>query len=233
MADLIEKTGVVSADAFLRVAREGERFRDQYFLLNDLPSNASLEGYLFPDTYRVAKDASAEQIVTAMLDRFAEQYGSIEREVRVSNATVHQIVTMASIVQREAALTSEMPTISAVFWNRLKPENAPNFSGGQLGADPTVQYALGYSAAEGTWWRKTITGTDLQIDSPYNTRRYAGLPPGPIATPGIDALRATAQPDEAAPYLFFVASCAKDGSHKFATTIDEFSIYEAEFLACQ
>ncbi|NNJ10405.1 endolytic transglycosylase MltG [Chloroflexales bacterium ZM16-3] len=233
IAAIVEKTGVVSADAFLRVARDGEHFRDQYFLLSSLPRGASLEGYLFPDTYRVAKDMTAEEIVTAMLDRFVEQYGEIERDVRVPNVTVHQIVTMAAIVQREAALVSEMPTISAVFWNRLKPENVSIVSGGQLGADPTVQYALGYSAAEGTWWRKTITAADLQIDSPYNTRLYAGLPPGPISAPGLDALRAAAQPDQTSPYLFFVVSCARDGSHKFASTLEEFQIYEAEYLACQ
>jgi UPF0755 protein len=125
-----------------------------------------------------------------------------------------------------------MPLISATFWNRLKPENAPVVIG-QLGADPTVQYALGYSAAENTWWRKTITVEDLQVDSPYNTRARPGLPPGPIAAPGLDALRAAAQPDPGAPYLFFVASCAKDGSHKFASSADEFQGYEAEYLACQ
>jgi UPF0755 protein len=233
MAAIVEKTGVASADAFLRAARDGESFRDKYFLLSGLPKGASLEGYLFPDTYRVAKDASAEEIVTIMLDRFAEQYATIERDVRVPNASVHEILTMASIVQREAALPSEMPTISAVFWNRLKPENASIVSGGQLGADPTVQYALGYSAAESSWWRKALTVDDLQIDSPYNTRRYPGMPPGPIAAPGLDALRAAAQPDPTAPYLFFVASCVKDGSHKFATTIDEFQLYASEYLACQ
>jgi len=233
IAAIVEKTGVVSADAFLRVARDGERFREQYFLLSSLPRGASLEGYLFPDTYRVAKDASAEEIIASMLDRFAEQYGSIERDIRVPDVTVHQIVTMASIVQREAALSEEMPTISAVFWNRLKSENASIVSGGQLGADPTVQYALGYSAAESSWWRKTITAIDLQIDSPYNTRRYAGLPPGPIAAPGLDALRAAAQPDEGARYLFFVASCARDGSHKFASSMEQFQTYEAEYQACQ
>jgi UPF0755 protein len=233
IAAIVGRTGVVSADAFLRITRDGSSFRSQYFLLNDLPNGASLEGYLFPDTYRIAKDASAEQIVATMLDRFVEQYGTIERDIRVPNTSVHQIVTMASIIQREAALSSEMPVISSVFWNRLKPENAPNFGGGQLGADPTVQYALGYSAAEGTWWRKNISNADLLVDSPYNTRLYPGLPPGPIATPGLAALRAAAQPDESGGYLFFVASCAKDGSHKFASTIEEFQTYEAEYLACQ
>jgi UPF0755 protein len=233
VAALIEAAGLVSAEAFLSVARDGERFRDAYFLLGSLPLGASLEGYLFPDTYRFAPTASADEIVRVLLSRFAEQYGAIERDVRVANVNVHQIVTMASIVQREAAVVAEMPTISAVFWNRLKPENAPDFGGGQLGADPTVQYALGYSALEDSWWRRELTFTDLQVDSPYNTRIRPGLPPGPIANPGLDALRAAAQPDETAPYLFFVADCAKDGSHNFAVTLAEHQQYEAEWLACQ
>lgn len=233
IAAIIERAGLGDTEAFLQVARNGDTFRNDYFLLNSLPNGASLEGYLFPDTYRFAPDATPEEIIRILLNRFAEQYAAIERDVRVPNATVHQIVTMASIVQREAVLLDETPLISAVFWNRLKPENAPNFGGGQLGADPTVQYALGYSVIEGTWWRKQITGTDLQIDSPYNTRLKPGLPPGPIASPGLDALRAAARPDETAPYLFFVADCAKDGSHNFAVSLEEFQQFEAEWLACQ
>lgn len=233
IAAAVEEAGLTSADDFLAAARDGAAFRDDYFLLSSLPDGASLEGYLFPDTYRFAPNATADTVVRTMLDRFAEQYAAIERDVRVPDASVHQIVTMASIVQREAALLDEMPLISAVFWNRLKPENAPNFLGGQLGADPTVQYALGYDSAEATWWQKDLTFDEIAVDSPYNTRRYPGLPPGPIASPGLDAMRAAAQPDESAPYLFFVASCAKDGSHNFAVTAEEFSGYEQEWLACQ
>ncbi len=233
VAAIIESAGLVSAEAFLSVARDGDPFRDAYFLLGSLPPGASLEGYLFPDTYRIAPSAGAEEIVGLLISRFAEQYATIERDVRVADVNVHQIVTMASIVQREAADIAEMPTIGAVFWNRLKPENAPNFGGGQLGADPTVQYALGYSALEDSWWRRELTFTDLQVDSPYNTRIQPGLPPGPIANPGLAALRAAAQPDETAPYLFFVADCAKDGSHNFAVTLQEHQQFEAEWLACQ
>ena len=233
IAAAVEEAGLTSADDFLAAARDGAAFRDAYFLLSSLPDGASLEGYLFPDTYRFAPNATADTIVRTMLDRFAEQYAAIERDVRVPDATVHQIVTMASIVQREAAQLDEMPLISAVFWNRLKPENAPNFLGGQLGADPTVQYALGYDSAEGTWWQKQLTVDELAVDSPYNTRRYPGLPPGPIASPGLDALRAAAQPDESAPFLFFVADCARDGSHNFAASLEEFQRYEQEWLACQ
>lgn len=233
VAAIMEGAGVVSADAFLAAARDGEAYRNDYFLLGSLPEGATLEGYLFPDTYRFAQRAEADEVVRAMLDRFAEQYATIERGVRVPGATVHDLVTMASIVQREAALVSEMSQIAGVFWNRLKPENAPSFGGGLLGADATVQYALGYSTQESSWWRKNLTATDLQSASPYNTRLTPGLPPGPIASPGLAALTAAAQPDDTSGYLFFVASCARDGSHKFATTLEEHSQYEAEWLACQ
>jgi UPF0755 protein len=233
IAAVLEASGVVSADAFLAVATDADRFRDEFFLLGSLPEGATLEGYLFPDTYRFAQQADADEVVRTMLQRFADQYATIERGVRVPGATVHDLVTMASIVQREAALTSEMPQIAGVFWNRLKPENAPTFGGGLLGADATVQYSLGYSTQESSWWRRQLTQSDLATDSPYNTRSNPGLPPGPIAAPGIDALTAAAQPDDASGYTFFVADCAKDGSHNFATTIEEFQQYEAEWLACQ
>lgn len=233
MAALLEGAGVVSADAFLAAARDGDGYRNDFFLLGSLPEGASLEGYLFPDTYRFPRRAEADEVIRPMLERFAEQYATIERGVRVPGATVHDLVTMASIVQRESALQSEMARIAGVFWNRLKPENAPSFGGGLLGADATVQYALGYSTQEGTWWRKNLTQSDLQTASPFNTRATPGLPPGPIAAPGITALTAAAQPDDTGGYLFFVADCARDGSHNFATTIEEHSRFEAEWLACQ
>ena len=233
MAALLEQASIVSADAFLAAALNGQRFRNDYFLLATLPDGASLEGYLFPDTYRFPQQAEADQVVRIMLDRFTEQYGTIERSVQVPGINVHQVVTMASIVQRETALVAEMPKIAGVFWNRLKPTNAAIVSGGTLGADATVQYAVGYSEAEATWWRKDLTQADLQIDSPYNTRVRPGLPPGPIAAPGLAALTAAAKPDATGNYLFFVVDCARDGSHNFATTYQEFQQYEAVWLACQ
>lgn len=235
IAALVEAADLDFIDeaTFLATVRRGSAFKDNYFLLNSLPADASLEGYLFPDTYRIAATASVTEVVDLMLKRFDEQYGTIEKDVRVPDVTVHEIVTMASIVQREAALASEMPLIAAVFWNRLNPDNFDEGGGGKLQADPTVQYALGYSQAEETWWRKDLTLADLQVTSPYNTRQNVGLPPGPITSPGIDALRAAAQPDESADYLYFVASCAKDGTHNFAATFAEFQEYEAQFQECQ
>jgi UPF0755 protein len=227
----------VTQDGFLEAVRDGAAFKANHFHLGSLPEGASLEGYLFPDTYRFATTATITDVVETMLGRFDEQYATFETEVHVPNADVHQIVTMASIVQREATDPAEMPKVAAVFWNRLAPENLGQFGGGRLGSDPTVQYVLGQS---GNWWPKLDTLTADEINNagantprfPYNTRSNGGLPPGPISSPGLAALRAAAQPDEAAQYLYFVASCDQPGSHKFAQTFEEFQQYEAEYLAC-
>jgi UPF0755 protein len=222
----------VTEQDFMRVARDGAAFQENHFLLSSLPAGASLEGYLFPDTYRFAVTATVEEVVETMLSRFDEQYASFETEVTVSGADVHDIVTMASIVQREAAGDDEMAKIAAVFWNRLKPEYLAETGGGKLQADPTVQYVLGQ---RGNWWPKldTLTAEEINgIASPYNTRANPGLPPGPISNPGLSALRAAARPDASAPYLYFVASCANPGAHNFAATFEEFQRFEQEYLAC-
>ena len=227
----------VTESGFLALARNGAAFKNTHFRLSSLPAGASLEGYLFPDTYRLASTATVTDVIETMLGRFDEQYQTFETAVRVPETDVHKIVTMASLVQREATEKSEMPLIAAVFWNRLKPENQGEFGGGKLGSDPTVQYLLGQ---KGNWWPKIDTMAADEINNvgantpgfSYNTRANGGLPPGPISTPGLDALRAAAQPDESANYLYFVASCEKPGTHKFATTFDEFNRYEQEYLAC-
>jgi len=227
----------VTEEGLLAAARNGAAFKPNHFHLGSLPDNASLEGYLFPDTYRITATATVTDVVETLLKRFDEQYATFETQVRVPDANVHTIVTLASIVQREAADTSEMPKIAAVFWNRLKPENAPQFGGGRLGSDPTVQYVLGQ---KGNWWPKLDTLTSDEIGNvgantsryPYNTRANGGLPPGPISSPGLDALRAAAQPDQSANYLFFVASCDKPGTHQFATSFEEFQQYEQQYLSC-
>lgn len=227
----------VTAETFLSAARNGDAFKGQYFLLNSLPPGASLDGYLFPDTYRFAATATVTDVIQTMLDRFVEQYGTIEKGVQVPGVDVHKIVTMASIVQREATRPDEMPRIAAVFWNRLKPEYAAETGGGKLQADPTVQYILG---KPGEWWPKLDTLSVEEIENTgastvqyaYNTRVNPGLPPGPISNPGLDALRAAAQPDVSAPYLYFVASCTDKGAHNFATNIDEFQTFEQQYLNC-
>jgi UPF0755 protein len=122
-------------------------------------------------------------------------------------------VILASIVSREAIVEDEMPLIASVFYNRLN-------GGEKLETDPTVQYALGYNEAQGTWWTNPLSAADLLFDSPYNTYLYPGLPPGPISNPGLAALRAVAFPAQT-PYKYFRAACDGSGRHLFAETFEE------------
>lgn len=234
VAAVVGNAGILKVDEqqALDAFRNADRFREGHVYLNSIPAGASLEGYLFPDTYRVNETATITDVVELLLGHFDEQYATIEREVQVPGASVHQIVTMASIIQREAARQDEMALISAVFWNRLKPENAGETGGGKLQSDPTVQYILGTTA---DWWPKLDNLTIDQINAvpgPYNTRVQNGLPPGPISAPGLNALRAAARPDATANYLYFVAACGEPGKHNFAATYDQFSKFEQEYLTC-
>lgn len=166
---------------------------------------ATLEGYLFPDTYVFSPGTTAHQAVDEMVKRF-ERAWKPEYDARATalGHSKHEIVTMASIVEKEAKLPEERPVIAAVYYNRLR-------DGMPLQADPTVQYSLGHHV-ERVFYR------DLEVQSPYNTYQHPGLPPGPIASPGGASLRAALEPANV-PYLYFVA--AHDGHHEFSKTIVE------------
>jgi UPF0755 protein len=183
-----------------------------YTFTSDLPDPPSLEGYLFPDTYHLSEDMTATDLVKAMLDNFEDQ---VDAELRAqfsqNGFNLHQAVTLASIIEREAVIAEEGPVIASVFLNRLA-------LGMKLEADPTVQYAIG-SEGEG-WWKTSLTIDDLIVQSLYNTYLYEGLPPGPIANPGLSALRAVAFPAETT-YLYFRAMCDGSGRHAFAVTFEE------------
>ncbi len=179
----------------------------------EIPASSTLEGFLFPDTYLIDPDSSAQDFVFTMLANFEKR---LDPEIRQGFAnqgqTIFEGVTLASIVEREAVLPEERTRIAAVFHNRLK-------LGMPLEADPTVQFALG-AQADGNWWKPALTYDDLEIDSPYNTYRYAGLPLGPIANPGLDSLRAVAFPDQTNE-LYFRTLCDGSGGHAFAVTFEE------------
>ncbi len=165
----------------------------------------SLEGYLFPDTYQFVRGMTAEEMLTRMVQRLRAKTGAdITARAAARGLTVHQLLTLASIIEREAVERDEMRTISAVFWNRLKLKMP-------LQADPTVQYATGKE-------RRALTRADLRIDNPYNTYRNLGLPPGPIASPGLAAIEAALDPAPVK-YLYFVAM--DDTHHHFSATIAE------------
>jgi UPF0755 protein len=190
----------------------------EFDFLADLPAGVTLEGFLFPDTYRIDEEAAAVDLVRRMLETFGDR---VPLEMRAGAAThglsVYEMVNLAAIVEREAVLDDERALIAGVYYNRLS-------SGWLLAADPTVQYGLGTPS---DWWPK-LSLDDLQVDHPSNTYKYPSLPPGPICSPGLGALRAVAYPAET-DYYFFMVDCAKgDGSHVFAVTEEEhYQNYEA------
>jgi UPF0755 protein len=172
------------------------------------PKAENLEGYLFPETYRLPKGASAPDILAGMVSQFKDVFGPAERaRAEEAGMTPRQAVILASLIEKETSLAREKPLVSAVFHNRLRV-------GMKLECDPTVIYAL---KTAGTFSR-TLTKKDLKFDSPYNTYLYAGLPPGPICNPGAGSIRASIRPAEV-DYLFFVAN--REGGHVFSRTLKE------------
>ncbi len=178
-------------------------------------ATGSLEGYLFPDTYRLPLDADAPYLIDLMLQNFGRRVTPAMRQAYgAAGLSLAQAVTLAAIVEREAVVDAERSLVASVFLNRLAQDM-------KLDADPTVQYAVG-PQADGAWWKSPLSAADLTIDSPYNTYLYKGLPPGPIANPGLASLQAVAQPAQTN-YLFFVAGCDPNapGLHIFSETYEE------------
>src|SRR5579859_4928542 len=194
IASAIEEAGLGKREDFIKAAQNSRA------LIADLDPHArSLEGYLFPDTYRFTRTQSMQDIVAAMIHRFRQEAHALNL-----NSDYHRIVTMASIVEKETPAPEERPLVASVYYNRLA-------RGIMFAADPTVIYG---SLLAGRY-RGTIYQSDLQFDSPYNTYKYAGLPPGPIASPGRAALEAAMKPANTE-YLFFVSD--NEGHHRFART---------------
>lgn len=176
-------------------------------LIRDIaPEADSLEGYLFPDTYKFDPGTPATTIVKAMVTNFRKHWAD-EMAFITTGLNPHETVTLASIVETEAQKPEERPIVASVYMNRVR-------KGMLLGADPGVIYALKLAGR----WNGNIRKADLQINSPYNSYRFPGLPPGPIANPGLASLRAAAAP-ATTPYYYFVAR--NDGSHIFATNITD------------
>ncbi|MBW8011586.1 MAG: endolytic transglycosylase MltG [Chloroflexi bacterium] len=185
-----------------------------YSFTTDLPFGASVEGFLYPGVYEVQRDITADQLVILLLNSFEENVGfEIHEGFSRQGLSLYEGVILASIVQREAVLVEEQPQIASVFLNRL------NISM-KLETDPTVQYALAYNQDQLTWWTNPLSLTDLEFVSPFNTYIYPGLPPGPIANPGLDALQAVAFP-AVTPYFYFRAACDGSGRHIFAETFEQ------------
>ena len=186
--------GLADAEEFLDVVEDAE-----FAASLGVPA-ASLEGYLYPETYHMPRDLSTREIAQIMVAQFDRVWSEIEAEAALQSLGKHEIVTLASIVEKETAAPEERPVIAAVFHNRIEKKM-------RLETDPTVIY--GIENFDGNITRKHLRDSS----NPYNTYRIPGLPPGPIASPGIDALRATIQPADS-DYLYFVSR--NDGTHEFS-----------------
>jgi UPF0755 protein len=193
--------GLFSANAFLAAARNPAMIRDLD------PNALTLEGYLFPDTYRLSRHATPDSVCRMMTAKFREVWHTLEAKTP-ANTNLHDVVTLASMIEREAKLPQERPLIAAVFTNRLR-------LGMKLDCDPTTIYA----ALLESRYRGTIYRSDLDSGNPYNTYRHTGLPPGPIANPGADSLRAALAPARS-DALYFVAKPDASGAHQFSNTLD-------------
>ncbi|RPI49497.1 MAG: endolytic transglycosylase MltG [Acidobacteria bacterium] len=202
MARIYEQQGLGKGAAFVDASRDTSAIRDID------PAAADLEGYLFPETYALPRDATADRLIALMVARFRHLFTpEMQQAAQALELTPRQAVTLASLVEKETALPSERPMVAAVYLNRLK-------IGMGMQADPTVIYALQKAGR----YDGNLRRDDLQFDSPYNTYRYSGLPPGPIASPGLASLQATVAPAKV-DYLYFVSR--NDGSHIFARTLAE------------
>ena len=196
---VVEAEQLAPADAIARVAVD-RRFLDAHGI-----EASSAEGYLFPDTYQFVRGMTPEEMLGRMIQRMRSKLTpEVKDRARAHGLSVHELLTLASIIEREAVVKDEQRLISAVFWNRLR-------IGMPLQADPTVQYAV---AKE----RRALTRADLLFDHPYNTYVRTGLPPGPIASPGLGAIEAALDP-ASVKYLFFVAQ--DDKRHYFSMSVDE------------
>ncbi len=203
IAAVLAREGLVDPERFLMLAQNAELvFGEQFPVELPIPS---LEGYLFPDTYHFAKEQSEEAIIRQMVSRFVDVVISkVDLSLLDDKYTLHEVITLASIVEKEVIYDFERPLVAAVYLNRLKLNM-------RLQADPTVRYVM-------TENRSRVLYSDLEIDSPYNTYRYDGLPPGPIASPGLKSIMAVLEPADV-DYLYFVAK--NDGTHVFSRTFEE------------
>ena len=192
----VAKLGMIKPEAFLAAARNPALIRDLD------PRAESLEGYLFPNKYRVYRHTSAQQLCRQMTNEFRQQWEALN-----TRSNVHNAVTLASMVEREARLPQERPKVASVFANRLR-------IGMKLDCDPTTVYA----ALLENRYRGVIHRSDLENASPYNTYRHVGLPPGPIANPGLSSIQAALAPADT-PYLFFVAKADGSGGHNFSESL--------------
>lgn len=203
-----------SKDKYIKDFNQAVKQQYNYEFLSDLPKGVDLEGYLFPDTYRFYADVEPAVVVGKMLSNFDKKLTpDLRDKIKQQNKTVYQIVTLASVVESEVKTNQDRRMVADIFWRRLK-------AGMPLQSDVTVLYAMGKKDIE-------LSLKDLQIDSPYNTYKYPGLPLGPICNPGIETIEAVINPTPN-DYWYFLAT--PDGQTIFSKTFAEHNIAKAKYL---
>lgn len=210
MAKKLEDSGF-GGDDFLELAKNPEYFREKYEFnfLSDIPKEKNLEGYLFPDTYSFFIDASAEDIIVKMLDNFDKRISEdLKVAIKNQNKNIYEILTMASIVEKESNNAKDKKIVSGVFYNRIK-------NGQALQSCATLAFVLGEDKLQYSY-------EDTQVNSPYNTYMNAGLPPGPITNPGLDSIIAAVYPDKTE-YLYFLNN-PKTKETIFSNTLEEHNL---------
>jgi len=222
IADYLGTLGLqnYNRDEFLKLVKAGNF---NYAFLKDRPKGAptSIEGFLFPETYNVPYDIPTATIITLILDTFnARVTDATRQKAAAQKLTLYEVVTLASMVEREAVAANERPIIAAVFLNRIKKKM-------YLQVDSTAQYALGYQTATKQWWKSPVTIEELSsVKSPYNTYLNPGLPPGPICNPSLASIVGAADPAQT-DYLFYYSK--GDGTHAFAKTFEEHQLNQQKY----
>lgn len=218
LAEYLAQAGIMDGNEFLRAARAGTMV--DHPLLADRPPGHSYEGYLFPGAYSLPNQPTPQDLIARMLGQMGQELPSNAFDLaRQQGLTFHQVLTLASIVERETKLDGERPLVASVYLNRLRASRDFPY----LQADPTVQYAMGYQPRADQWWKTPVTLDEYkQVNSPYNTYLYPGLPPGPIDSPSLASILAVLQPAETN-YHFFVCGQpgCEGGQHVFAATYEE------------
>lgn len=214
LAELVDLNGLFAFTSaeFLPLVDEGALIPADFAAWANIPLGASLEGFMFPDTYQLPPDITADGLRDMLLRTFRDRVGEGLRDEAIGQGlTLHEVVTLASIIEREAVWRDEHDMIASVYRNRLD-------IGMKLEADPTVQY--GIQGERESWWPQITRADYRDVQSPYNTYLHAGLPPGPIASPGLSAIQAAIFPAESG-YYFFRAACDNSHYHNFAVTFEE------------
>ena len=211
-AQRVEETYGIPADEFLAQAKASAYAAEYPFLSGAYED--SLEGYLYPKTYNLGESPTADQIIRACLDQFEVETASLDLDAGPQGLTAQQVVTMASLIERETAVADERPLVASVICNRLALDMP-------LQIDAAIVYARGGG-------NQGVTYADLEIDSPYNVYEHLGLTPGPICSPSISAIEAALSPAQT-DYLYYVASATGDGSHRFTADYEEFEQFSQEY----